>query len=192
MELGLEVPVADHQARPPLDFTKKENGLDLNQDECDAPLTLYVSKLPAPVERVAPRTKEPADSVAGRKLFDNVGCTACHMARLGKVEGIYSDLLLHDMGADLADSGSYYGSIESPSANGAKPQEWRTPPLWGCRDSGPYLRDGRAETLEEAIALHGGQGEKSAMTYFQLAMRERLQIQSFLNSLAAPPADRGQ
>jgi CxxC motif-containing protein (DUF1111 family) len=190
MELGLEVPT-HHQARPPLDFTKKDNGLDLNGDECDA-LTSYVSKLPAPIERVAPRTKAPADSVAGRKLFDKVGCTACHMAKLGKVEGIFSDLLLHDMGTLLADAGSYYGSIESPSSEGAKSQEWKTPPLWGCRDSGPYLHDGRADTLEEAIALHGGQGEHSAKMYFQLEMRERFQIQSFLNSLAAPPADRGQ
>jgi CxxC motif-containing protein (DUF1111 family) len=189
MELGLEVPT-HHQARPPLDFTNKENGLDLNQDECNS-LTSFVSKLPAPIERVSPRTKEPINSVVGRKLFEKVGCTACHVPKLGSVEGIYSDLLLHDMGTDLADSGSYYGSIESPSADGAKSQEWRTPPLWGCRDSGPYLHDGRADTLEEAIALHGGQGEKSAQTYFQLKMPERFQIQSFLNSLAAPP-ERGQ
>ena len=190
MELGLEVPT-HHQARPPHDFTNRENGLDLNQGECDA-LTSYVSNLPAPIEREAPRTKELANSVAGRKLFDRVGCTACHMPRLGSVEGIYSDLLLHDMGTDLADSGSYYGSIESPSAEGAKSQEWRTPPLWGCRDSGPYLHDGRADTLEEAVAMHGGEGEKSAKLYFQLDMRERFQIQSFLNSLAAPPADHRQ
>jgi CxxC motif-containing protein (DUF1111 family) len=191
MELGLEVPT-HHQARPPLDFTSKENGLDLNQDECDA-LTSYVSKLPAPIERVSsPRGKEPIDSVAGRKLFEKVGCAACHMPKLGSVDGIFSDLLLHAMGTDLADAGTYYGAIESPSANGAKTQEWRTPPLWGCRDSGPYLHDGRADTLEEAIALHGGQGEKSAQTYFQLAIRERFQIQSFLNSLVAPPAERGQ
>ena len=191
MELGLEVPT-HHQARPPLDFTDSQNGLDLNQDECDA-LTSYVSNLPAPIERVSsPRGKEPIDSVAGRKLFEKVGCAACHLPKLGSVDGIFSDLLLHDMGTDLADAGTYYGSIVSPSADGAKAQEWRTPPLWGCRDSGPYLHDGRADTLEEAVALHGGQGEKSAETYFQLAIRERFQIQSFLNSLVAPPADHGQ
>ena len=191
MELGLEVPT-HHQARPPLDFTNSQNGLDLNQDECDA-LTSYVSNLPAPIDRVSsPRGKEPIDSVAGRKLFEKVGCAACHMPKLGSVDGIFSDLLLHDMGIDLADAGTYYGSIVSPSADGAKSQEWRTPPLWGCRDSGPYLHDGRADTLDEAVALHGGQGEKSAETYFQLAIRERFQIQSFLNSLAAPPADHGK
>jgi CxxC motif-containing protein (DUF1111 family) len=190
MELGLEVPT-HHQAKAPLDFTEKENGLDLNQGECNA-LTAYVAKLPAPIELAAERLKEQPDAMAGRTLFEKIGCTACHARKLGSVDGIYSDLLLHDMGSDLADSGSYYGSIESPSADGVKSAEWKTPPLWGCRDSGPYLHDGRADTLEEAVAMHGGQGEKSATSYFQLGIRERLQVQSFLNSLAAPPAEGGR
>jgi CxxC motif-containing protein (DUF1111 family) len=182
MELGLEVPT-QHQARPPLDFSKKEQGLDLTQDECDA-LTAFVAGLPAPVERRVPAGGP--DLAAGRELFARVGCAACHLPKLGAVEGLYSDLLLHDMGADLADSGSYNGSIESSSAGGARSQEWRTPPLWGFRDSGPYLHDGRAETLEEAVALHGGQGERSARRFFELKPRERLQVQAFLNSLSVP------
>jgi len=189
MELGLEVP-AQHQAKAPLDFTKRENGLDLIQDECDA-LTSFVAKLAAPIERTAPGRKKQPDIEAGRGLFASVGCTGCHMPKLGSVEGIYSDLLLHDMGADLGDSGNYYGEIESPSKEGATTTEWRTPPLWGFRDSGPYLHDGRADTLEEAVALHGGQSARSAKMFFQLKLRERLQVQSFLNSLAAPSAERG-
>jgi CxxC motif-containing protein (DUF1111 family) len=107
------------------------------------------------------------------------------------VAGIYGDLLLHDMGPDLADSGSYYGAIEPSSADGVKGQEWRTPPLWGFRDSGPYMHDGRAETLDEAVALHGGQAERSARLYFELKLVERLQVQTFLNTLAAPTVERG-
>ncbi len=38
-------------------------------------------------------------------------------------------------------------------------REWKTPPLWGVRDSGPYLHDGRAITIEEAIEWHGGESE---------------------------------
>jgi CxxC motif-containing protein (DUF1111 family) len=187
MELGLEVPT-HHQARPPLDFSKKEIGLDLTQDECNA-LTAFVAGLPAPVERgtVAAGEERP-DLAAGRALFARVGCTGCHLPRLGTVDGIYSDLLLHDMGSDLADSGSYLGAIKSPSVDGIRGQEWRTPPLWGFRDSGPYLHDGRAETLEEAVAMHGGQGKASAAKFFELKLRERLQVQTFLNSLVAPPA----
>ena len=58
MELGLEVPT-QHQAKPPLDFMKKENGLDLTQDECDA-LTAFVASIPAPIEResASPWTRE--------------------------------------------------------------------------------------------------------------------------------------
>ena len=47
-------------------------------------------------------------------------------------------------------------------------QEWRTPPLWGFRDSGPYLHDGRADNLEQSVALHGGQGQASAAAFFTL------------------------
>ena len=70
---------------------------------------------------------------------------------------------------------------------GAARQEWRTPPLWGVRDSGPYLHDGRADTLEQAIALHGGQGAPSAQRYFLLTPKGRMQVQAFLKSLVAPP-----
>lgn len=52
-------------------------------------------------------------------------------------------------------------------------QEWRTPPLWGFRDSGPYLHDGRADTLDQAVALHGGQGETSATAFFALSAKEK-------------------
>jgi CxxC motif-containing protein (DUF1111 family) len=184
MELGLEVPT-QHQAKPPLDFSTKEHGLDLTQEECDA-LTAFVAGLPAPIERHGDGEEERPDVKSGRALFARIGCAACHRRKLGLVVGIYSDLLLHDMGPDLADSGSYYGMIEPSSADAVKSQEWRTPPLWGFRDSGPYLHDGRADTLEEAVALHGGQAQRSAKQYFTLKSTERLQVQTFLNSLAAP------
>ena len=191
MELGLEVP-NHHQARPPLDFTESKKGLDLTQQECDS-LTSYVAGLSAPVELPEARSDDRPDIKAGRELFTSVGCAACHRPTLGSVAGIYSDLLLHDMGPDLADSGTYYGAIDPPSgsAGGARSEEWRTPPLWGIRDSGPYLHDGRADTLDEAVALHGGQGEKSAAKYFDLKLPERLKLQSFLNSLVAPRVEPG-
>ena len=61
-----------------------------------------------------------------------------------------------------------------------------TPPLWGFRDSGPYLHDGRAETLEQAVALHGGQGQAASEAFMRLLPRERLQVEAFLKSLVAP------
>src|SRR4051812_33839969 len=58
------------------------------------------------------------------------------------------------------------------------------------RDSGPYLHDGRARRLEQAAAVHGGQAEGSSRQFFALKPLERLQVESFLNTLAAPPKSR--
>ena len=92
-------------------------------------------------------------------------------------------------GLGISDSGSYYGISEPDSSNeGVRTREWRTPPLWGFRDSGPYLHDGRAKNLEEAVAFHGGEGEDSAKKFFKLLPDERLRVQAFLRSLAPPIA----
>jgi CxxC motif-containing protein (DUF1111 family) len=190
--------------------------LDLTAEQC-ASLETYIRELPKPVEL----NKADRDVEAGRALFSKVGCATCHSPVLGEVEGIYSDLLIHDMGQELGDTGSYTPFVPGsedpdfidppisetvaenleavpgptvPSSMGkakapkgpATRQEWRTPPLWGVRDSSPYLHDGRAPTLERAIVHHGGQGERSAKAYFALTPRERMQVQAFLKSLAAP------
>ena len=148
----------------------------------------FIRGLPAPVvvDPTGPQGTE--DMRAGRRLFAEVGCATCHTPTLGDVKGIYSDLLLHDMGQSLSDSGSSYG-IDGPSSPvGPSPREWRTPPLWGYRDSGPYLHDGRAQDLEEAVALHDGQARASAHRFFGLNSQERAQVEVFLKSLVAPSA----
>jgi CxxC motif-containing protein (DUF1111 family) len=113
------------------------------------------------------------------------------------VDGIYSDLLLHDMGSQLSDSGSYTvlepeiaSKDKSKQPRPANEREWRTPPLWGLRDSGPYLHDGRAETVADAVALHGGEGLAAAQTYRRLSEKERKEVELFLQTLAAPPMAR--
>ena len=81
-------------------------------------------------------------------------------------------------------------ALEEPTdvkrAGGATRLEWRTPPLWGLRDSAPYLHDGRAATLEQAIALHGGEADKSSQKFFGLSAKERLEVLALLKSLTAP------
>jgi CxxC motif-containing protein (DUF1111 family) len=212
-ELGLEVP-GHHQALMPLAPKYQTDGLDLTAEECDA-LTVYVRSLPRPDERRAANDGELKILASGKAAFKSVGCVSCHTPTMGPAEGIYSDLLVHDMGPELADLGSYGdGSSEDdeeplipPFASnagrqrqapgqavaaaprqplGATKQEWRTPPLWGFRDSGPYLHDGRAETLEQAVAMHGGQGAQVAQKFFELSPRERREIETFLKSLVAP------
>ncbi len=185
-ELGLEVS-GHSQPVSPLAPETRAKGLDLAEADCDA-LVAYVRALPAPVVVDPSGPGGTPDMTEGRRLFAAIGCATCHAPSLGEVRGIYSDLLLHDMGRGLSDDGISYG-VEGPDfPGGPTPVEWRTPPLWGFRDSSPYLHDGRAETLEEAVALHGGQGKESARQYFSLSSEDQARIESFLKSLVAPSA----
>ena len=183
-ELGLEVP-GHSQSISPLAPLEKAKGLDLTEPECDA-LVAYVRALPAPVVVDPYGPHGTTDMGEGRRLFAEVGCASCHAPSLGEVRGIYSDLLLHEMGQSLSDSGEYYGFDGPDTPGGPTAGEWRTPPLWGYRDSGPYLHDGRAQTLEEVVALHGGQAAPSARQFFGLTPEEQSRIESFLKSLVAP------
>ncbi len=183
-ELGLEVP-GHSQPPSPLSPKSKARGLDLTESDCDA-LVSYIRALPPPVVIDPDGPQGTQDMRDGRRLFETAGCATCHSPSLGDVRGMYSDLLLHDLGQSLSDPGSSYG-IDGPDTPLAPtPREWRTTPLWGYRDSGPYLHDGRAQDLEEAVALHEGQAQASARQFFSLTPRERAQVESFLKSLVAP------
>jgi CxxC motif-containing protein (DUF1111 family) len=145
------------------------------------------------------------DPMSGKQLFTQIGCAACHMPNLGNVKGIYSDLLLHDLGDRLADATLYYGgplrpspsdglNDADPSAPGGKHEsigesrppsarEWRTPPLWGCSESAPYLHDGRAATLGAAIMEHAGEAADSRSRFAKLTAGEQLLLETYLKSL---------
>ena len=105
VELGLEVP-GHEQAGVALKPDYKAPGLDMNKAECDA-LVGFLKNLPAPVERKPANAQEAAAIKAGHKQFEAVGCANCHVQQVGAVNGLYSDLLLHDMGPDLGDTGDY-------------------------------------------------------------------------------------
>jgi RNA polymerase sigma factor (sigma-70 family) len=183
-ELGLQVP-GHAQALSPVGPTTERAGVDMTHAECDA-LVAYVRGLPAPRE-VIPSDPDARREIAdGTARFVRLGCAECHRPTLGDVHGIYSDLLLHRMGTDLDDPGGGYGNEGRPLPDGPSPGEWRTPPLWGFRDSAPYLHDGRAGNLEQAVAFHGGQAAASAHRFFALAAAERAKVEAFLNTLVAP------
>jgi len=167
-------------------------GLDLTQQQCDE-MTAFVALLPRPVEVVSDTPAVHSQVAAGKEQFHAVGCAACHTPDVGNAIGIYSDLLLHRMGRELQGGGSYGDppipiSDEDP-AQGPLADEWRTPPLWGVADSAPYLHDGRAATLADAIAGHSGQAARSVKKFNQLKAYERQSLLAFLNTLRAPPVD---
>ena len=103
---------------------------------------------------------------------------------LGPAKGVFSDLAVHDMGAALAGRGGAYG--RSTPAIAANDNAWRTPPLWGVASSAPYMHDGRARDLYEAIRLHGGQAEQSARAFGALPAEKQRELQAFLLTLEAP------
>ncbi len=199
VELGLQVP---GQAQSPVLYNKdyKPEGLDINDEELDA-LVDYLTKLPRPVEKSTRDKAADAIIADGKELFSSIGCATCHSPKLGDVAGIFSDLLLHDLGPQLGDvAGGAYGQSTTssplpladaeksgkPKPSPATAVEWRTPPLWGCRDSAPYLHDGRAESLEQAIALHDGEAQDSTLQFMLLTPHKRQILVSFLKTLQAP------
>ncbi len=126
----------------------------------------------------APAPDEPTEQIErGRARFEDVGCDGCHVPSLSGPRGsipAYSDLLLHDMGDALAD-GFPMGA--------ATAREFRTQPLWGVAASAPYLHDGRASTLDEAIRLHAGEARAARDAYAAVAETAQEDLLAFLESL---------
>ena len=120
----------------------------------------------------------------GREVFNEVGCTGCHVPVLRTGDhpiralsrrevAAYSDLLLHDMGTDLADI--CFGN--------ATPTEFRTEPLMGLRLVARLLHDGRAGTIAAAIEQHGGEAVGSRDKVRALSDADRAALIAFLKSL---------
>jgi CxxC motif-containing protein (DUF1111 family) len=133
---------------------------------------------------------DPAN-IDGAALFEDIGCASCHAPTFTTGEGTiaslsrqeiwpYTDLLLHDMGPDMA------GEVTFGDASAA---EFRTAPLWGLglhevvNGTTTLLHDGRARSIEEAILWHGGEGEASRDRYRELSADERREVLTFLENL---------
>ncbi|ALV08779.1 di-heme oxidoredictase family protein [Roseateles depolymerans] len=185
-----------------------KNKVEKGLSEADLQLiTRYVGLLGVPAQRsltsgfpkgVTPLPYldvNPTQVAAGAKVFASIRCTACHVAEMKTGLGTelaenrnqtirpYTDLLLHDMGSDLADN-----LVESQAAG----NQWRTSPLWGIgyteyvAGTGVkvgYLHDSRASTLTEAILWHGGEAAASRQRFVNLSTSDRKALMAFLNSL---------
>jgi CxxC motif-containing protein (DUF1111 family) len=140
----------------------------------------------------AGRNFDNSDVIQGRDIFEQLKCATCHISSFttGTYEGIpeisnqkiypYTDMLLHDMGDELADNRPEFL---------ANSNEWKTRPLWGIGltavTSGhtSFLHDGRARNLTEAILWHGGEAEKSKEDFKKLSTKDREMLLSFIQSL---------
>ncbi len=163
-----------------------------------------------------------AEARSGRTIFSAIGCADCHVpelrttsrrltvsfpevdtdpsanvfasfdlshapARFKRVPGgglrvpLFADLKRHDMGPALA---------ETPA--GELDAHFTTARLWGVADTAPYLHDGRASTLTEAILLHGGEAEASRNAFDGLDGANQDAVRAFLKTLRTPRTVRGR
>jgi CxxC motif-containing protein (DUF1111 family) len=161
LEMGLTTPVHPDERGPNLrplpEGTDPAPNPELDLESLEL-LTDFVRFL-APIGRR--RVDEPGTRALverGAELFRDIGCAGCHVpfmdtgphpveALAHKRIHLYSDLLLHDMGPELAD-------VCSPAASNS---ELRTEMLMGLSEREVYLHDSRAGTLWEAIGFHGGE-----------------------------------
>ena len=160
---------------------------ELTEKELDD-IEFYVAHLAPPARRdtVNEHVKN------GEAMFMTAGCAVCHQPTLptgrhskysllsNRAIAPYTDLLIHDMGENLADHRPDYR---------ASGRDWRTPPLWGIglvesiNEAANFLHDGRARNFEEAILWHSGEGQTARDRYARLEKSEREDLIRFLHSL---------
>jgi hypothetical protein len=147
----------------------------------------------------------------GRRVFHEVGCAGCHRPMMvlespmltldglppidlskemrhpalawdpvagGYPVWLFSDLKRHDMGLQNA---------ARHVQNGVATASYLTPRLWGVADSAPYLHDGRAPSLDYAIAGHDGEAKPARDAYAALSMHEQGALRVYLMSLRRAP-----
>ena len=153
----------------------------------------------------------------GAEIFVSIGCASCHRpmlesnsqvltysfpeieddpfvnvfyevnlarapAKFKKAKGgglevpLFADLKRHDMGPALAETFGH--PMDS---------KFTTARLWGVADTAPYLHDGRALTLGDAILLHSGEAQDASDQYTTMAEEDKAKLLEFLLSLRTPP-----
>lgn len=190
------------------DCLNSENGNGTNSnpiadyevtDSVLALVTFYSNHLAVPERRNA--YSEQVQQ--GKALFIDAGCSACHTESYttsshedqpelsNQIIFPYTDMLLHDMGPELADFDINGNAVSADVAVEflATATEWRTPPLWGLGlthtvdAKATFLHDGRARTIMEAVLWHGGEAQNAKENVLQFNANERAALLAFLNDL---------
>ena len=165
-----------------------ENSLYEVNDEVMNKIVFYLSSLSPPKRR----NVKDKDVLLGKKIFYESKCTSCHTPKYVTSKNAkhnflqyqliwpYTDLLLHDMGDELADKDTN-GKITN--------KEWKTPPLWGlgyAKEVNPratFLHDGRAKTILEAVLWHSGEAKNSLAFLLDNYKNDLDKLEKFLKSL---------
>lgn len=172
---------------------------------------VYLAMLEAPVVLPPSDPALRARWAEGSAAFDELGCSSCHVRKLPmdspfwaeqpdttdgpavvvnvRKDGelpktdafveLYSDLKRHDLGPELSDP------VDHPA--GIPRSHFLTRPLWGLAETAPFLHDGRAATLHEAIRWHGGEASTSRDAYLASSERSQRSLHVFLLSLTRSP-----
>ncbi len=147
-------------------------------------VTSFTRFLAAPPRQIFTNSEDKYLAARGRKLFSLIKCAVCHVPKMKtgpnaikplncKEVALYSDLLLHAMGAELADI----------CLNQAHPSEFRTEMLMGLRFREKFLHDGSAKTVQEAIERHDGEARRSRDKYKGLSERDKKALLKFLETI---------
>jgi len=190
-ELGLTAP---DQGRG---FGLHEDGDDVLDPEASQQslddLAFFVSNLARP-PREAVADAGPVER--GAQLFERLACSACHVPVLHGSEGpveLYSDLLLHELEKPVKARARIHARPANVGKSVAARSEtqvpegaeglFRTAPLWGVAKTAPYLHDGRAQTLSEAILAHGLEAAFARDGFAALEAQDQQALLAFLASL---------
>jgi CxxC motif-containing protein (DUF1111 family) len=144
----------------------------------------FVRFLAPPPSKLVKDHREREQVERGKKIFRKVRCFHCHVPEMEtgpsntqalnkKTVALYSDLLLHDMGPDLADI----------CLGLATPSEFRTELLMGLRLRNHFLHDGRAKTVREAIERHAGEAKNSQDAFKALSEKDKEALLKFLETI---------
>ena len=189
-DMGITTSIFPNENAPPsVDLSTIPNGgsPEISNANFDK-VVLYSSSLAVP----ARRNYTNQNVLKGKRIFNDIQCASCHIPKIqtGSLYPIlafrnqtirpYTDLLLHDMGADLSDNAPDF------LANG---NEWRTQPLWGIglintvNGHTKLLHDGRARNITEAVLWHGGEAQAAKVKFKQLSTSDRNSLLEFIQSL---------
>lgn len=138
-----------------------------------------------------PRDLDDESVRRGANIFEQIECAKCHIPSMetgssdiaalsNQTFYAYTDMLLHDMGDELADNRPDFLATGN---------EWKTRPLWGIgltevvNGHTDFLHDGRAKNITEAILWHGGEALNSKNKFKELSTSDRTDLLSFINAL---------